>query len=680
MPGENIQVTLPAGESGQVYAPASLAWRIENLQATAEGTLRAVRGPAPLIPDYGVGYPYGGRVHGVYHARLDGGARDVTLIRAGDKLYAQATYALPSGGLELLADGLSDDPHAKYPDVFVEVGGKIVWSNGIDAPRIYDGYTLKGLGYRAQPGAPSVLGPLDTGHPAFRNQGGYSHPGTIGIAGDFFDAASGSLLAAAYGYFVQFEDVFGDRSPLSPVGTAFIRQELTAGVYWIDYAADFPKTDSIFAVNIPLGDFTVSLDDLTRQLCLSGLPTGPPSTFKRILYRTTANDPTPRFLAEIPDNVSTIFPDNTPDANLGPVAQEVATTPRFHIACSYQGRLVVFAGNRLWWSEIGFPGTFLAESYRDIDADGAEASGLAAFNGKLYALTTRTVFRIELDAEGVRAEPVTGGSGTEAPQSVVTTDQGVLVWLGRRNWYGMGVDEAIQRIADAEAPLFKRLNPTALSRAVAVQHPVTREYLCAVPEAGALGNRLIMQWDGQNWRRTRLGLSIETLCVTRDWRSAVLAGGRNEASNQNNVWMLDREVRGYTLPAKTYVYRSAWIRLDPTGRLRFNVDTVYVGFVEASSGSATWQVWKNDSRDDPTPRTGTLRMVDPATNDLMNTVVVGSGRYHNPRLTWAKFDVYLTDVRSFAFDLTCTDPVFMHLAGFSFDAHTVDSAGARVAR
>jgi hypothetical protein len=680
MPGENIDVALPSIESGQVYAPASLAWRVENLQLTQEGTLRSVRGPAPFIPDYGAGYPYGGRVFSVFHARLDDGARDVTLIRAGGTLYSQAGW---NRNLRSLVSGLSTDPAAKYPDTVVEVGGKIVWSNGIDIPYIYDGYTIKPLGFPQNPSTFDVLSPgqKTTNHPVFRNSVGYAHPGNLGSAGDFFSAQEGNLLAGQWLYFVQFEDVFGDRSGLSPAGSAVLNQELTSALYWSDYSK-YPEVGGIlgaFTYTKDLGLLSVKLDDLTKQFCVNGLPRGPRGTVARILYRTAMNESEPRFLARIPDVQTDVWPDNLPDSQLGAPAKAYITVPRFLIACSYQGRLAILDGNRVRLSEPGFPGSFEEDLYVDIDADGTQPTGLVAFGNYLYAFTEQSIFRIEFDAEGLRKRPVVGGVGAVGPKTIVACDNGLLVWLGRQNWYAMSADESLKQIADDEAPLFKRLNPAALSRAVATWSPVTKEYLCAVPEAGSFGNRLIMAWDGRGWRRQRLGIEVSYFAATKDWRNYIFAGGRLANGSENNVWVLDHEVLGYTPPTKTYRYQSSWIRRDPIGRLRFNVDTIYVGVVEASNRPVTWSVWRDGSRD-TLIATGTLSLIDPATTDLINTVVIGTGKYRNPRLTWYKFDVRMKDLKSFAFDISCEEPRFLHLAGFAFDSHVVDEAGARVFR
>jgi hypothetical protein len=90
-------------------------------------------------------------------------------------------------------------------------------------------------------------------------------------------------------------------------------------------------------------------------------------------------------------------------------------------------------------------------------------------------------------------------------------------------------------------------------------------------------------------------------------------------------------------------------------------------------------LWRDGSRDSVIA-SGTLTMLDPATTDVLDTVVIGTGKYRNPRLTWFKFDARLKDVQSFAFDLSCEEPTYLNLAGFTFDSHLTDDNGARVFR
>ena len=685
MAGDNIKVPLPFVESGQRYAAATLAEEVQNLALTPEGTLRGVRGPAPYIPNYGAGYPWPGRIYGVYHALLDKGQRDVVLVRSGTLLMEQAGWAVNTGGTRDLATGLSNEPNARFPDCFVEVAGKVVWSNGVDTPLIYDGYRLLPLGYDVRPGAPAAVGPRDTGHPVFRNAGGYSHPGKVGPVGNFFSTQSGAILAENYYYFVQFEDHFGNRSPLSaPGGPVVLRQEYTQSLHWMNYDNYTAMATAEVALypGTPLGLLSVQLDDLTRQFVVTGIAKGPEGTKARILYRSSGKDPVPRQLARIDDNQTTVFPDNTPDSGLGAEAQDYIPVPTFAIACEHDGCLVIADGRYIRESEPGFPGTFTSERKALLPGD---PTGLFSFAGKVYATTESAVFRIERTETALVARALPQGLGMVAPQSWDATAIGVCVGLGRDGWWSMDADENVRPLSDAIRPLFKRLNPAMLSRAVGKWHPERQAYLCAIPEAGAVGNTLVMSWDGAGWRRDRHSIAYLSMCVTKDWRRLLLAGGRQ--GNNDLLYALDREVGSYTPPTKTYAYRSGWLRMDALGRDRFNVDAIYIGYVETVKGQdLTVKVWRNGSRDTPVgPSAGhTVAMVAPKLSDgsavthVYGTFVLGTDRTRIPRLTWKRVDIRVVSVESFAFDLTSSYP--FEISAFSFDAYPVDASGARVSR
>lgn len=682
MSGENIAFALPLVESGQKYAPGQFAAEVQNLQMTSEGTLRGVRGPAPLIPDYGSGYPWPGRVYGVHHARLDRGMREVTLVRAGTVLMEQTGW---TQGTRDLATGLSSDPNARFPDTFVEVAGKIVWCNGVDSPRIYDGYRMLPLGYDTRPGAPSATGPGDTGHPVFRNQNGYSHPGKIGEPGNFFSASSGALLSGNWYYYVQFEDAFGNRSPLSLAGGPVkLRQEYTQSIYWQDYAnyTTMASGEGAAYPGYPLGLLAVSLDDLMRQFLVSGLALGPAGTMARIVYRTAFNDPTPRFLCRLDDNATTVFTDNTPDAGLGDAAEEYIAVPTFGLAWEHSGCLYVVDGRSVRRSEPLFPGTFARDAFCTLPD---EPTGGFSFAGKCYATTETGIFRIEDTGTTLVASALPNGVGMVAPQSGDATGLGVYVGLGRDGFWTMDAEEAVRPVSDAIRPVFRRLLPGALSRACGRWNPLKREYVCAVPEAGAEGNTLLLCWDGAGWRKQRHRIAYSSFCVTKDWRRYLLAGARLGGTNQ--VFVLDHEVGSYTPPDKTYVYKSAWLRMDANGRNRFGVTSIYIGYVETVKGQTmTVKVWQNGSRDTPVgPVAGhTVAMTAPALSTgaevthVLDTFKLGTDRARTPRLTWKRVDVHIKSAESFAFDLSSSAP--MHLAGFSFDQMVEDATGARVSR
>ena len=64
--------TLPIRvESGRLILPETIGSKVENMYFTEEGTLRAVWGPSPYVPNLGAaGFPAYLRLHGIFHCNI----------------------------------------------------------------------------------------------------------------------------------------------------------------------------------------------------------------------------------------------------------------------------------------------------------------------------------------------------------------------------------------------------------------------------------------------------------------------------------------------------------------------------------------------------------------------------------------------------------------------------------
>jgi hypothetical protein len=90
------------------------------------------------------------------------------------------------------------------------------------------------------------------------------------------------------------------------------------------------------------GSNVVTATAAQRQISLTAIPTGPAGIVKRRIYRTVAgNAGNPLFLAEIIDNTTAIFTDNTSDGSLGPVGPLTLAPP----GAALTATLVTAAGN-----------------------------------------------------------------------------------------------------------------------------------------------------------------------------------------------------------------------------------------------------------------------------------------------------------------------------------------------
>ncbi len=675
-----LEAVLPYGESDKVFDPRSFAREITNLYAAPDGSLRAVPGYCPYVPNYGAGYPSYGRWHGVFHTVVENSTRDILIIRCGDELRAQSGW---TNGWETLTTGLSNDPNQQFPDVFLEFNGRVVWSNGIDSARIYDGYRLLPLGYDRAPGAPTALGPHGDDDGVYKNYAGYSHPGKIGTVGDVLNGTEGALLAGRWRYAVQFVDANGCVSPLSPASNEVtLRTEHTA------VAAGTAKKLLWKDTGNDLEWMAVTLDDLTRQFAVKNIDRGPSGTVARRLFRTkdlNRNPDTYHFLANIPDNTVDLYPDNIPDGWLGSPATEYRDVPTFKVACVHQGRLVVgntsALANVVYVSEPGsasFPSSMWA-----LAGDGPQVTGLVSYNSKCLCFTETSAYILDMNQNGVVPYQFSASIGCVAPGSLCATGWGSLVWLGQDGLYELK-GETIQKVSMDKDVSVVRLLTAYPGRAQAVWDYDAKEYVLFMPKAGGNGSIFAIAYDGKNFRRRDYSLTTRAVCVTRDRRRLLLAGGTANGEGSSNLFVLNREAESYSPPSRSFTFKSQWLGIDPMRRKFFNVNTVYLGFVEYEAGSATlelhsngriknspdWQKTFTMQPDDysftPTPLAGKL-----------NAAVIDTTRFAGARVFWLRFDCNLRSVSHFSFELTSTSR--FALIGFACDLVPLDR-GARTSR
>ena len=171
-------IVIPPGEGRRIYSPVALAWYIENLETDDEGTLKSVVGPSILRIGEDIHERDGGdkisdvvlppgftelgirsdRPHSIFHAALLNGSASTLLYRFGKRLYRF------KGGIddpdEVLVSGLSTSPNPRFPDQYVLINDKIIWTNGDDRARVisYDGGIFE-LGFAKAAATPMISGP-----------------------------------------------------------------------------------------------------------------------------------------------------------------------------------------------------------------------------------------------------------------------------------------------------------------------------------------------------------------------------------------------------------------------------------------------------------------------------------------------------------------------------------------
>lgn len=745
--GQNlISLYIPFGESQVQYAVAELGREILNFDATSDQTLQSSPGFTIYEPPPAENPAYRSEtIHSVFHTTLLGGMTDMLLVRWGGALYWHngwsQTYAKLTT-IESVTIPLSDERRMTYPDQYVVLNDRIIFTNGVDRARVitYEGMSFP-LGFGTPPPAPQALSPvplptvedngflltspssrpLDRSHNGSRklaryqqetNYRGYSWPGRIGTVGDLLDGGIGAVLAGSWFYHVQLEDFFGNLSALSPMsnparlGTAnagppAVRVQPKLGFFARIF--DNGSSGTPQYANAPDTDNT-EVDDLLKQFVVTIGDELPLNTAAVRIYRTpdTKNKgATPKLLVRIPSPRVRNYPDNLPDEFLGVDVQQTISVPIFRTMCTHQGRLIIANTQAdpgiVRRSEPGAPGTFLATEFIIPDSGGAEVTAVASHGGQLLAFTEDSVFVLQ---DFAASRPLAQGIGCVAPRSIVAMPSGLLIWLGRDGFYAMSTSGEIRPLSGViDRTVHHYLNQSRMRMAVASYNYHAMEYQCAVAEAGSSENNLMLCFGQGGWRRKQLGMAIRGICTTMDWRKYSLIAAkelptatRNSVpvtapETTNDVYVLDRQTVAYTPPDRVIRYRSNWLRAEKTGMTPASVRTMYVGMLDSFDGTVTVRFYENGSWAEAVSMSD-LKTVGPDSGqgivaDVAGKAVIGTARARDPRLFWRQVPVHLNDARMWAFEIeTSADDGSIHLAAIGFDVSvaTMGNPNSRVPR
>lgn len=678
--------------SGKLLLPSEIAARIQNFESTPEGTLRSIRGPTPLIPTavYDTSTVYG-NMHGIFHARLERstGVQDVTLIHTGASIYYHRGWERtdplklligPIGSGAQLEVELTDNNRPQFPTQFeLTDRGIVIIPQNRERAYFFDGDTVLPLGYDQTPAPPNAFGP-ETAKSTEPNRSGYSvdrsqfeHTytlnrdfgfGRIGTLEPYTydNVQGGRLIMGSYQGAVQWLDYFGNLSPISPRSNEVVlsSQKITN--------------------RIP--------DSLLKHIVWLGLDKGPAGTVSRRLLRTrdTKNSGTNALFivpgnvgfgtisaeANVPDNYSTVWPDNTPDAWLVAEAPQVIPVPIFKL-----GR---FGMNRFWIantddqpgavipSMAGRYGTFARNTALYPDPKGGEITGLWSTTGGLMVFTQTSVYLITPNdsGEGFRASALSVDIGCVAPSSIASMADGSVVWLGREGFYRYAGGQ-LGLISEDIRSTIERINWTRAKGACAIFEPVTREYRCWIPLDASSTNQLGVIYDGTGFR-TRYGEKLRSVCVTRDNRKYTLGAGQGRSSTgfDQGVWVLDHETEAREVSGRNYVIETSWMEWGRS-RTRKSPKTIYLGLRESFNGTGTIEVYR-DWREGSTPAyTDSLNTTLHSPEDpppFWKAAKLGDGEeWGKNRPFWKRVDIDIPSCEVYKIIIKTSDPIeFIGLA------------------
>jgi len=649
--GPDVDVAGPdglgAGESES--GPSGTApWPPSHLSATpsrpnASGT----------ATEHGPTVKYSTRMHGIYHAILRDGDRDVLLLHTGKELWefegwnrAWRRLVVPTGvdvPPAAISQDMPDTSYPKFPTQFESTPRGIVIVPQDARALYYDGRIIAPLGFSEVPGTPQPKGPSNrlgavTEKGRGINDTGYAHDGTP------WDAANDKYMAGATRGFgggrvgtlneltmdaSVFTGTSGSSASTKPVFAAgwVQRSEYRCRTQYVDVfgnlSASSPPSAAVeisFQPSEIPDNNVVSVDKLRKQIAWTSISTGPRHCIGRNLYRTkdmvgsgdqsyyrhTQN--TTGMMSEyatLTDNMTTIYPDNVADQFLTRVMEDIDPVPQFKLCRMAFGRLWIANTTKdpgmVRASKPGRFGTFPSSDILSPDPSGGEITGLASTANGLLVFTATSSFLISPAQSGFNTSTISTAVGCAAPSSIATLEDGRVMWLGKDAFY-VWDGTALAPISNEIREYFRQLTPSRKLQAVAYFDPKSKEYRCWVSTNASRTNNVCMVFNGQGWA-VRTDTETEAVCVTQDHRSLTLTAGKPGESNVNytGVYVLDSpgnandaDVQSM-IDAREALIETAWMQ-STIPLVRHTARVVNLWLRESEDSQVTVEVlrdWRN---------------------------------------------------------------------------------------
>lgn len=767
--------------SGKLFLPDDVASKVENFYPTEEGTLRAVEGPLPYLPDpISGGAPAGaltadittpryGTMHGVFHALVGrNGERDILLCQTGSQIWEFAGWdkgwslligdsSAPSGP-GAANDSFENNFVPQFPTQFESTSTGIIIVPQEGRAYFYDGTYVAPLGYSEAPSAPTGLGPESRfKSPSFDGEQEAQFGGVNWLLGGYFvgmgindgDYAYDSLAGRESGMIRSFKNgrLGTVRNPItwlssyqkastadpdlltnkidSTKSNAVVGGWLEAGSWraatqWIDRWGNLsplsgrsdevtfsyqPSTYWDFTYKGPVGDpagisIIANAEDVKKQIAWCGIDPGPERTIGRVLYRTkdvlhagTADlfrlpqDATESAIAfaTLPDNISSVYPDNIPDGWLVRRATEIVPVPQFKLCRVAFGRLWIAntssAPGLVRPSLPGRWGTFPANQELFPDPSGDEITGLWRSAVGLLAFTTKSTFLILPNdgGDGFRSLTLSSEVGCTAPSSLATLKDGTVLWMGYDGFYAFAPTEdyarGVQKVSIDIELFVRRVTHARRKQATAAVDTATNEYRCWVSLDGSRTNNFCFIYDGQGWR-SRTDIKATAVCTTKDHRNYFIVAGESNA--RPGVWLLDH-AQGRYLPAEVTsreaILETAWLS-TPASQERRTAYVLYLWLRESSNSTVIIEVMR-DWRNTIVETTSAKRFAGDDIPEFWGTTALGDGKsWQKKRPYWTRAAIYVPSAEVFKFRIRGAGQ--WEFVGIQLDEADRGAGGARI--
>ena len=685
-----------------------------NLVRTSDGSLASISGPAPHLLDYDdptIPPPiYGDLFHGIFHASLLGGTRDVLLLHTDDAIYVfngggaasaptDFSFAFdvligPGGSGARLEYEMEDSDSGSAPTQFVSTPtGVVIIPQGRGRAFFYDGERVGFLGYAVAPAAPSGVSAFAdggaanyfgyTGSLGSSNTVAFGHDdfgkGQIGtVAPDVTGLTLGMILSADYQAAIQFIDQFGNLSPISERSST------------VSLASEAPITEY--------------LEYWMHAIMWANISIGPDGTMGRLLLHTkdmknsgsadlytVSGNSVGGILgawATFPDNLLTRYHYNRSDSFLLGLPIDAIPVPSFQVGTVAMGRLWI---GGIWGDEgavipsiPGRWGTFERGTEIYPDPSGGQITALYSSGEILLAFTATSTFGIVRSDDGRawRVIPISATAGCIAPSSLSNAPDGTIFWLGADGFYalrGSGGGGTPERISDTVRDEVGRITWSRARASAGYFDADSNEYRCWVPVDGETYNGLGFVWDiVAKGFRLREHERVSDVCVTRDYRRAAIYVGYAPVAGSpvGGVWFLDRENIAQ-IDSSEAVIETAWISaLD--SRQKKSAKHIYLWIMETQPETAItvsvyrdYRMSEGKAHVSNKPTLGDLGDSPAIWGKTTWGQTVAPNTWAKTRPLWKRLDVFVPSCEVWKLRISST--ARLRILGFSWDDRPLDS-------
>ena len=595
--------------------------------------------------------------------------------------------------LEVVRLGRTAPTNSETATVFSPFGRFLVITNGHDQPVKFDGDRLTPLGWSSIPG-PVTPWRVDTtdqgegdeqniviGHPVdgsglpdsttnFLPQGFVQN---MGLGSTTNDAKN------AYKWKVSWVNETGSESPLS-ASSEMVAWETQNDTY-----------STRFYRNRRFGVY------------LSDLPVGPSGTLARRIYRTmnlgdgssTDGNETYYFVAQINNNLDTVYVDYTPDQFLVNIAPEAtksilfpATATRF--SATFKGVLFIDGGQsnstRIFYSNPLSPDSFSSSSYFEVGVrDGGDITGLFPYYNQLLVFRENSIEMIRGDSvNGFQISPFLSGVGTRAAATATTIPGIGVLFLGNDGIYRIngGLDGGstinVSKVSDGLVKTIKRINKSTVARATAAYSPKWREWHCYVPVDGeekpSLG--IVYHMDKDAWS-IRTGFPVG--CIATDQNGELIFGhntGHISGGGQyeTGLFVITRKrASGYVITGgdniadaapPTSVYKSKWHDMKSAPTKKF-VKYVYLHVVTKGDNTIPITYYMDFDYTGTTSSGEKMQRPDHADQGVYNLAVFDTSVWEEGMVSTIRYPVAQKGSSYFAFEVETSNDIV--LVGYTIE-------------